>query len=38
MGCRNRTMMGKVSLGETVPYVLKNATCLVILARLPEED
>ena len=38
MGCRNRTLMGKVSLGETVPYVLKNATCLVLLARLAEEE
>jgi len=35
---RGRTQLGKVTLGETVPYVLKNATCEVILARIPEGE
>lgn len=38
MASRNRMHLGKVSLGETVPYVLKNATCEVILSRLPVDD
>lgn len=37
MGCRNRTHLGKISLGDTVPYVLKNATSRVILSRLAED-
>jgi nucleotide-binding universal stress UspA family protein len=36
LGCRNRSHLGKVTLGETVPYILKNATCQVILSRLAD--
>ena len=34
MAARNHHRLGKTTLGETVGYVLKNATCEVILVRL----
>lgn len=33
LASRNRMHMGRVTFGETVPFVLKNAPCEVILAR-----
>jgi nucleotide-binding universal stress UspA family protein len=33
MASRNRQHFGQVTIGETVPYILKNAPCEVILAR-----
>ena len=38
MSCRNRAHLGQVSTGETVPYVLKNAPCEVVLTRCSETD
>jgi nucleotide-binding universal stress UspA family protein len=35
MAIRNHNRHGKIILGETVNYVLKNATCEVIAVRLP---
>jgi nucleotide-binding universal stress UspA family protein len=37
MACRNRMHLGRLTVGETVPYVLKNAPCEVIVSRLEEE-
>lgn len=37
VGGRIRTHLGKTTLGETVPYILKNAPCEVILTRLAED-
>jgi nucleotide-binding universal stress UspA family protein len=34
MAASNRTKFGKVSMGETTSYVLKNAPCDVIVARV----
>ncbi|HUG16046.1 MAG TPA: universal stress protein [Thermomicrobiales bacterium] len=33
MASRNRQQMGRVTFGDTVPFILKNAPCEVILAR-----
>jgi nucleotide-binding universal stress UspA family protein len=33
MSSRNRQHFGQTTIGETVPYILKNAPCEVILAR-----
>ena len=33
MASQNRRERGRVTVGETVPYVLKNAPCEVLLAR-----
>lgn len=38
MSCRNRAHLGQVSTGETVPYVLKNAPCEVVLTRCSETE
>jgi nucleotide-binding universal stress UspA family protein len=37
MACRNRVHLGRRTIGETVPYVLKNAPCEVIVSRMREE-
>ncbi len=37
MACRKREELGQITLGETVPYVLRNATCEVIISREPDE-
>ena len=33
MASRNRKHMGNVTLGDTVPYIMKHAPCAVILTR-----
>lgn len=33
LASRNREHMGRVTVGDTVPFILKNAPCEVILAR-----
>lgn len=33
MASRNRPQFGRVTVGDTVPYILKNAPCEVILTR-----
>lgn len=33
MASRNRQHFGRVTVGDTVPFILKNAPCEVILAR-----
>jgi nucleotide-binding universal stress UspA family protein len=33
MASRNRQHFGETTIGETVPYILKNAPCEVLLAR-----
>lgn len=33
MASRNRQHFGRTTIGDTVPYILKNAPCEVILAR-----
>ncbi len=38
MSCRNHVYLGKASLGKTVPYVLQNATCEILLIRLAEVE
>ena len=38
MASRNRQHFGRVTVGETVPYILKNAPCEVILARAHQSD
>jgi nucleotide-binding universal stress UspA family protein len=38
MAARNHTVHGKVTLGETVNYVLKNAPCEVIAVRVTSRD
>jgi nucleotide-binding universal stress UspA family protein len=37
MASQNREVLGQTSLGETVPYVLKNATCEVIIIHEPHD-
>lgn len=37
MASRNRVELGKVTIGETVPYVIKNAPCEVIIERAAPE-
>jgi nucleotide-binding universal stress UspA family protein len=37
MASQNRELMGQTTLGETVPYVLKNATCEVIITHEPHD-
>jgi nucleotide-binding universal stress UspA family protein len=34
MASRNRQHFGRTTIGDTVPYILKNAPCEVILARV----
>jgi nucleotide-binding universal stress UspA family protein len=38
MAAKNHTVHGKVTMGETVNYVLKNAPCEVIAVRVPSKD
>jgi nucleotide-binding universal stress UspA family protein len=38
LAASNRTVYGKVTMGETVAYILKNAPCEVILVRTPHYD
>lgn len=35
MALRNHRRHGRATVGETIPYVLKNAPCEVLIARLP---
>ena len=37
MAARNRMHLGRLSVGETVPYVLKNAPCEVVISRMAED-
>ncbi len=38
MASRNHKKYGRPTIGKTVPYVLKNAPCEVIVVRLPIAD
>jgi nucleotide-binding universal stress UspA family protein len=38
MGMSYRTKFGHFEIGETIPYVLKNATCRVMVLRQPLEN
>lgn len=38
MASRNRRQLGHVTLGDTVPYILKHAPCAVILSRSAEDN
>jgi nucleotide-binding universal stress UspA family protein len=38
MATKNRARHGKVSMGETAAYILKNAPCDVLIVRVAEEE
>jgi nucleotide-binding universal stress UspA family protein len=38
MASRNRLRFGRVTVGDTVPYILKNAPCEVIVVRAGQTD
>jgi len=38
MGMTYRTRFGRFELGETIPYVLKNAPCRVVILRRPAPE
>lgn len=38
MALRNQKKHGRPTVGDTVPYILKNAPCEVIVTRLPPVD
>ncbi len=38
MSVRYRRRLGEFSMGRTVPYVLKNAKCRVVVLRIPVEE
>jgi hypothetical protein len=38
MALRNQRKYGRATVGETVPYVLKNAKCEVLIRRQPARN
>jgi nucleotide-binding universal stress UspA family protein len=38
MASRNRLQFGRITVGDTVPYILKNAPCEVIVVRAGQTD
>src|SRR5690606_10023644 len=38
MALRNQRKHGRPTVGETIPYVLKNAPCEVLISRLPPQS
>jgi nucleotide-binding universal stress UspA family protein len=38
MASRNRPRFGRITIGDTVPYILKNAPCEVIVLRAGQDD
>jgi nucleotide-binding universal stress UspA family protein len=37
MAAVNRTVHGKITMGDTIGYILKNAPCEVILVRIGQD-
>jgi hypothetical protein len=37
MAAMNRTIHGKVTMGDTIGYILKNAPCEVIVVRIAQD-